>query len=1035
MLKTNCTPHLAERFRKKAGTIQMLQLFFLISLLFTITPAIVHAQANAISGVVYDQEGKPLQGASIRVARSNMGTSTDKEGRFTIQAAEGDSINISIVSFLERTFVVTRETRYEIRLEPKNAELSDVVVIGYGTAKKKDVTGAVSVVDISKQKDIPIANVSRLLVGQAPGVQVRQSTGRPGDELSVTIRGIGSLGAGSNPLYVVDGFPIGSAVGQNLNPADIQSITILKDAVSTAIYGARASNGVVLITTKSAKAGKVNLSFNTNYGIQNIPSSRKVKVLNGQDFAQFRKDMFMDKIRYFENREPNISEVPLDYRYPEQTKYSTDWYDAILNKNAAFQNHTIQLSQGNGNIRTLVSLGYRDQEGVLIKTGFKNYSARANIGGKINNFLEMGINLNGSYAQQRLAPGTEGRGSLLGSTLLMDPRQPIYKEDGSYNNYIKGDGTFGWGNPVQGLNEIKTTLGTSSLLSNGFLEFTILEGLKFRTAANVKLDYQTYKRFVPSGISGMNAPAPQNASLSEYANNSLNYSTDQLLTYSKIIEDHSLTVMAGYNAQEETVKGLSGSGNTFSSDQIPYFGAAAVRDVGSSESSWSSVAWFGRLAYSYKEKYLLTGTFRREGNSRFGADNKYGNFPAVSAGWRISQEKFMSGISWINDLKLRGSWGITGNSNIGTYPSSAYMNASGYTLGSSFVSGQVISSFANSRLKWEKSNQTDVGLDLLAINGKLNFSVDYYKRITTDMLLPVQLPAIAGFTTTLTNIGKVQNTGLEFAIGYKTNVTRDINVFANGNISFNQNKVLEIRGENDQLLNGEYYSGFNISRVGRPIGMLYGFKVLRVFNNQAEIDAAPKQDGAIPGVYQYWDASGDNEITYDTKDMVEIGNPTPKVIWGLTTGGSYRNFDVSILLTGAHGYEIYRNIESSTMNMDGIFNVLEESKQRWRSEKQPGNGRLVTTNTWKWARETNSRYVYSGSHAWVKNITVGYAVPPAVLKKMSLRLFLSSDNLLLITNYPGNNPEVNNRGGINPGQDDEAYPVARTFTIGANITF
>ncbi|RYY52797.1 MAG: TonB-dependent receptor [Chitinophagaceae bacterium] len=1004
-------------------------------LYFFLSTAVTHSQGTLVSGTVYDQENKPVSGVSVRNQRNNAGTSTDNNGKFAIQATAGDSIILSAVNFEALSFAITGESSYELRLTPRVSELNDVVVIGYGTAKKRDVIGAVSVVDVARQKDIPMTNVSRLLVGQAPGVQVTQNTGRPGDELKVSIRGIGSLGAGSDPLYVVDGFPVGSSVGQNLNPADIATITILKDAVSTAIYGARASNGVVLITTRSAQAGKVNVSFNTSYGIQNIPDSRTTKVLNGPDFAQFQKDIFMDKIRYFENREPTLDEVPEEYRYPEQTAYSTNWFDAILNKNASFQNHTIQLSQGTGNIRTLVSLGYRDQEGVLIRTGYKNYSARANIGGKINDFIEMGVNLSGSYARQALAPSSEGRGSILGSTLIMDPRHPIYNDDGSYNNYIKGLNTFGWGNPVQALNEIKSTRGTGSLLSNAFLDFRILPGLTFRTAANVKLDHQTFKQFVPSTMSGMNAPAPQNASLSENAVNSLNYSTDQLLTYTRTTGEHSFTAMAGYNAQEETVKSLSGSGNTFSSDQIPYFGAASVRDVASGESSWSSVAWFGRLTYAFRDKYLLNGTFRREGNSRFGADNKYGTFPAVSAGWRISKEKFMQGISWLNDLKLRGSWGITGNSNIGIYPGTAYMNAAGYTLGGAFASGQVISSFANSSLRWEKSNQTDLGLDLLAFNGKISFGFDYYKRITRDMLLPVQLPAIAGFTTTFTNIGKVENTGYEFTLGYKTNLSRDISVFANGNISFNNNKVLEIRGENDQLLNGEYYSGFNISRVGRPIGMLYGFQVLRIFNTQAEIDRAPTQDGAIPGVYQYLDANGDGVISYDNQDMVEIGNPTPKVIWGFSTGGNYKNFDLSILLTGAHGYEIYRNIESSTMNMDGIFNVLEDSKLRWRSAQNPGNGRFATSNTWKWARETNSRYVYSGSHVWVKNISLGYALPSSVMKKNSLRVFLSADNLLLITKFPGNNPEINNRGGINPGQDDEAYPVARTISAGATLTF
>ncbi|MEJ7684544.1 MAG: TonB-dependent receptor [Segetibacter sp.] len=353
---------------------------------------------------------------------------------------------------------------------------------------------------------------------------------------------------------------------------------------------------------------------------------------------------------------------------------------------------------------------------------------------------------------------------------------------------------------------------------------------------------------------------------------------------------------------------MSGSRNQFPNDLVPYLGSAIIRSSGSTEYGWSMEAYFGRLNYSYKGRYLFSGTFRREGSSRFGSKNKWGDFPALSAGWRISDEPFMPKNGWLNDLKIRGSYGITGNNNIGNYSSLSFMNASNYILGNNFVSGQIVSSFANAQLGWEKSKQTDIGLDLSAFNNKFTFTAEYYNRITSNMLLSIQLPAISGFTSTLGNVGKVQNKGFEFAAGYRTKFNA-VNFWSNFNISFNRNKVLEIRGENDEIWNGSFYGDYNVSKVGRPIGMIYGFKVLGIFNNEEEISKSPTQDGAIPGVYKYYDADGDGKISYDTKDMVEIGNPWPKATYGLTLGGDYKNADLGILFTGAQGYDVFRAIE------------------------------------------------------------------------------------------------------------------------------
>ncbi|MGN6298214.1 MAG: SusC/RagA family TonB-linked outer membrane protein [Ginsengibacter sp.] len=371
-------------------------------------------QRITVNGNVVAENNAPLAGVSVNVKGTTTGTTTDAQGNFTIEVKKGATLDLSFVGYEPKQILVNNEKDVaNISMTSKTSALGEVVVVGYGTQSRRNVTGAISTVDVSKLKDISSANVTKLLVGQAPGVTVKQTTGSPGREFQVTIRGTGSLGAGSAPLYVVDGFPVGTSVGQNLDPNDIKSITILKDAVSTAIYGARGSNGVVLITTKNARAGEVSLTATADYGIQNIPDSRKTKVLNGVEFAQFKKDAFMDKIRYFDNREPTIDEVPLDYRFPEQTKYSTNWFDEILNQNAAYQNYNITLANGKGAIHSLVSAGFLNQEGSLINTGYKLYSARANIGGQVNKFITMGLNLDGSYSTQKQANATEGRDQIL----------------------------------------------------------------------------------------------------------------------------------------------------------------------------------------------------------------------------------------------------------------------------------------------------------------------------------------------------------------------------------------------------------------------------------------------------------------------------------------------------------------------------------------------------------------------------------------------------------------------------------------------
>src|SRR5690554_692070 len=993
--------------------------------------------SRPITGYVnVEGESDPVPGISVLVKGTQRGTVTDLDGAYQINASPGETLVFSYIGYESQEVVLSPgQTSVNITLKVAFGDLGEVVVMGYGSQRRADITSAVSVIDMTAIGDVPVSNASRLLQGQAAGVQVRQTTGTPGQDMEVTIRGIGSLGAGSAPLYVIDGFPVGSSIGQNINPNDIESISVLKDAASTAIYGARGSNGVILITTKSAKSGETNLDFTANYGVQNVPQSRRTRMMNGVEFAQFKKESFMDRIRYFENREPSIEEIPLDYRYPEQTQYSTNWFDEITNDNAAFQDYNLTLSSGKGGIRSLVSVGYLNQQGAVIETGFERFNARANLDGKINDFISMGWNIAASRSKEEYA-NSYGRDATIGRALWLDPRYPVYNEDGSYLDYIGGKGgAFGSVNPVQELRSMTRDLFKTHLVSNGFLEITFLKDFKFRTSVNAELENISRKEFRPSFLAGagFDAPPPREASLTQQSEEILNIAADQLLSYAKTVGQHRFDALVGFSAQEETYKSLTGTGNEFPNDVIPFLNSAIRRNAGSGEASWSLMAYFGRVNYSYLDKYLLSASYRREGSSRFGINNKWGNFPAASIGWRVSEEGFMPKTNWLTDLKVRASFGITGNNDIGNYTSLSNLATSNYIFGDAIANGQVLAAFANADLGWEQSEQLDIGLDLAMFDNKLIFTAEYYERITNDMLLSVEIPVISGFTRTISNVGKVENKGLEFALDYKTKFNQ-VNFRSNFNISFNRNKVLEIQGETDAIWNGGMYSTYNVSRVGRPIGMLTGFRMMGIFNTEEEIAAWPTQDGAIPGVYKYFDANGDGEISYDQEDMIEIGNPHPSFIYALNLGADYKNFDLSLMFTGAHDYDVFRNIEATTMNMDGVFNILQSGVNRWRSAENPGDGRGATTNTWKWERESNSRYVYDASHIWLKNISLGYSIPSNNFMK-NARVYVSAENLFLISDFPGSNPEVNNRGGVNPGVDDEVYPVPRTFTVGASISF
>ncbi|MBL4676607.1 MAG: TonB-dependent receptor [Mucilaginibacter sp.] len=998
---------------------------------------------NTVSGTVTDAtSSEALVGVSVSIQGTTTGTQTDVNGRFKLNAAKGATLLFRYIGYTERTVVVGDDANISIKMSAAAQGLKEVVVLAYGSQRKADITAAVSQVDLSKSQGIPASNVGRLLQGQAPGVVAKQTSGQPGQELQVEVRGNSSLGANSDPLYVVDGYPVGTNVGNSLNSNDIESITILKDAASTSVYGSRGANGVVLITTKSGKKDGYKLSVTTNNGFANVPDSRRVHVLNGQQFAQFQKDVFSDKIRYFQNRGPLESEIPADFRFPEQTKTSTDWYKEILHQNAPFSDYNVSLTNGSEKASSYISIGYLKQDGSLINTDFNRVTARANLDGRPNNFINFGLHLSGAYSWAKNSDAIAGGfgNNIVDQALLMDPREPVYNEDGSYNSYIGGhDNIFGFPNPVQRLMQEQHRQYKSNVTANAYLDVKFLKDLSFRTNINGMVDDMRNHDFTPSTVAGFNAAPPRLASGGENFYNYLNYGMDNLLTYSPKFKDHKLEVTVGHIFQKNTVNTGNASGSDYPDDLVEYVSAANQRDGGSGMAAFTIESFLSRINYSYKDKYLLTAAFNREASSRFGSSNRWGSFPSASVGWRISQESFFPKMNWLEDLKFRASYGITGNNNIGNYTSQAVINPSNYVLGNTISPGATIGSFPNTNLGWEQSRQLDIGMDLSILKGKVNFTAEYYRKLTTNMLLNVEIPAVAGFGNIITNIGKLQNKGVELGVNYRDKYG-DVTFNTGFNISFNRNKVLAIDGDRNSLLTGAFYDGYNISTVGQPIGMFYGFKVLGIYQTQAQIDATAHNPNHIPGTYQYLDANGDGVISYDTQDMVVIGNPNPKFTWGWNWNVGYKRFDLSMLVNGSYGGQIYRAVEMNLANIDGVFNVLSDVQNRWRSAQNPGAGKWPGSNTYYFTREANSQYVYSGTYMWIKNITLGYTIP-RIKNVFDAKVFVSVDNAFLFTKYPGNNPEVNaartNNGNdvISPGRDGESYPVPRTISIGTRINF
>lgn len=1014
-----------------------------------------YSQQKTVTGKVTDQsDGSPLPGVTIKVSGSAAGTTTNSNGEYALKAAENAVLVFSYIGYTETRLTFTGNPTLNAQLVSNNQKLDEVVVIGYGTTTKKDATGAVATVSAAQIKDLPVSSVDQKLKGQIPGVQISTTTGTPGGGTSVKIRGSGSIGAGDNPLFVVDGYPISNTSGQVsnplnvINPNDIESITVLKDASSTAIYGSRGSNGVIVITTKQGLKGTPVVNISAYTGIQQVPQKGRPQMLNGTEFAQFRKDIIADD---FASRGlvATDADIPEAFRNPSQYGTGTNWYNEIIH-DAPMSNLDASISGGSENTKYNFSLGYLNQEGTIRYTGFQRYAIRMNTETKLGKKLKIGLNLAPTNSVRDLNNFENEFVDLLSRSLWLSPLVPLTDANGNRTPYVSSPGMYAGPNPLNSLEFGGTRSKDFRGLGTAFAEYQILDGLKLRYSFNV--DYTNSSSFVfnPSFVGGVNSPPPTVPNSTTNKSTSFNWLSEAVLTYDKSFgKDHRLNVVVGYSAQKERAESLYLFADNYPDDKIQTINAASmISGYNADVQKWSIISYLARANYSYQDKYLFTATVRTDGSSRFGSNKRYGTFPSAAFAWRASEEEFMKKATWISDLKLRATYGLSGNYNIGNYTYITNIGSSNYVFGGQISSGRVPASLNNPNLTWEESSQLDAGIDLGILKNRLSFNLDYYKRITKGMLYNSEIPLSSGYSNAIINSGKIQNQGFEFGLTSK-NLEGTFTWNTSANIAFNRNKVLALNENNDPIYSGRSGEGSyqHITQVGHPVGEFYGYILEGIYKDQADLNNSPKHVTSVVGSVKYKDVDG-NGIIEPVKDFAVIGSPQPNFTWGLTNTFGYKGFDLNILLVGSQGGQILKTANQYLLNIDGIFNVDRKVLNRYRSPENPGDGVTPTTNGSRVIyRDVNSSWVESASYMRIQNITFGYRFGERLLRASKVikgaRIYSSIQNLATFTKYSGANPEVSRNtisgnavsSALVPGEDFTNYPLPRTFTLGLNLTF
>ncbi|MFI5157971.1 MAG: SusC/RagA family TonB-linked outer membrane protein [Sphingobacteriales bacterium] len=1018
-----------------------------------------------VTGKVTDATGAPLPGATIGIKQGRSLTVTDQNGVFKVTVPDNATLVVSFIGFQSQEISVAGRTNITIVLKDDNSNLNEVVVVGYGTQRKKDLTGAVSLISSKDINALPVGGVEQIMQGKAAGVSITQNTGAPGDAISVHIRGIGTIN-GVNPLYIVDGVPTVDGINE-IAPDDVESINILKDASSAAIYGARAAGGVVIINTKHGTSGKSKLSFNFYTGVQN--ANHLIKMA---DNAQYVKAY---------NTAATNDGRPLISDSLANSLSNVNWLKAIL-KPAPITNANLSISGGNDNSNYIVSGNLFSQNGLIQSSSFDRYNLRTAINSTISKYLKLGTNINLAYSKTRIV-GTSGDGysgqaaSVVRYALFRTPGTPVYDPTGQFVSIPEQDNRSGVGignflgdglNPVQEAANANDNNYSYIVLGNFFAELTPIKGLKIRSDVGLDMNFTTYKQFfatygTPSNdpyqgagytgnlggqpIQTVNSPN----SLAQSYNNDLNYNWTNTATYDLNFNKHAIEFFVGSEIIKQDQQGIGASrtsyvnqGGTF---QYLDNGNAVGEQNGGGESHYGYSSLFGRINYQYNSRYLAQFNYRYDASSKLDPNAQSQSVYSGSLGWRIDQEGFMRDIKQISNLKLRVDIGQVGNSNqLGDYNYlSTFLGNSYYPFNGTTNQGYTINSIGNPKIRWEVSTQEDIGLDMGFLNNSLTATVDYYIKNTNNVLLPLSLPSSAGQASApFINAGKVRDQGLELELSYNHAINKDLSFTFSGNFATLKDDVVSLAGA-PPISNGRIDNNYNatLTAVGHPIGSFYLLQQEGIFQNQQQIFTHAYQGPGIrPGDVMFKDINGDGVIT--DADRTFVGSPIPNFTYGFTGNVQFKNFDLTVFFQGVHGNKIYNQVLTDIEGFYRPFNITERAAtQSWTG---PGTSNTLPLLSWSDAannKQPSTRFLESGSYLRLKNIQLGYKLGKNCLKVIgmsSARIFVSAQNLLTFTKYTGLDPEQynNSNNGSTPqavGIDWGTYPSSRVLTAGINANF
>ncbi|MDB5134605.1 MAG: TonB dependent receptor [Mucilaginibacter sp.] len=995
-----------------------------------------------VTGKISDASGETLIGATIGIKNGKNLAVTDLNGNFSVTVPDNAILTISYIGYQTQEVAVAGRTQIDIILKETSGNLNEIVVVGYTTQRKKDLTGAVSLVSSKDINGLPVGGVDQILQGKAAGVAVTQNTGAPGDGINIRIRGVGTIN-NNDPLYIVDGVPTQTGINE-ISPNDIESINILKDAASASIYGARASNGVVIVTTKRGSSGKAKLSVSAYTGVQTAQHLIKMA-----DNAQY--------VSAFNTAAKNDSRSMISDSLA-RTLSDVNWLKQIL-KPAPVSNASLSISGSNENSQYIIAANYFTQDGLIKNSSFNRFNLRTAISSTISKYLKLGTNVNLSYSKTRIV-GTSGDGysgaeaSIVRYALFRTPGTPVYnangqfvdlpKQDKSVNGNFLGDGV----NPVALADASNDNNYNYSILGDAYAELDPIKGLKIKSDIGLNLIQTDYKQFFETfGIDrSFNSPN----SLAQSHNNNLNYNWTNTATYDLTLGKNVLNFLAGSELIKQDQQGISASRTTFINQQ-PNFqyldnGSLAKVQNGGGESHMALSSLFGSIHYQYNNKYLASVSYRRDGSSQLDPSNQYQSFTSGSLGWRIDQEDFMKDIKPISTLKLRASVGQLGNSQIGTYPyTSTFSSGFYYPFGGVTNQGYSITTKGNPNIRWESSTQEDAGLDIGFLDNALLLSADYYIKKTSNMLLFLPLPSSAGNGgNPAVNAGNVTNSGLELELTYKKALSTNWSYSVSGNFATVNNKVTSLAGGTpipDGRIDNNYFA--TKTDVGHPIGSFYLLQQEGIFQNAQQVFTHAYQGPGIrPGDVMYKDVNGDGVI--DDKDKTFVGSPIPKFTYGLTADVAYKNFDLNVFFQGVYGNKIYNQVLTDIEGFYRPFNITERiATQSWTGPGSTNTFPLLSWTDGSNNKMPSTRFLESGSYLKLKNVQLGYKLGKDALTSLgisSVRVYVSGQNLLTFTKYTGLDPEqYNNSNNGNAvtavGIDWGTYPSARTITVGVNANF